>query len=71
MGILSAVVQSNLQRSLPFGELEEDLSTVDTNRGVEVTPDLKNDMRYEITPTGRIELTSTSPTPNNLSLPKV
>ena len=50
MRILLVVVQSNLQQPLTFGELEEDFRSVDTIRGVEVTPDLENDMRYEITP---------------------
>ena len=49
MGILLVEVQSNLQQSLPFGELEEDFRSVDTVCGVEVTPDLNDDVRYEIT----------------------
>ena len=49
MRILLVVVQSNLQQPLPFGELEEDFRSVYTIRGVEVTPDLKSAVRYEIT----------------------
>jgi len=51
--ILLAVVQANLQQSLPFGELDEDFRSVDTIRGVEVTPELRNGVRHKFTPPKR------------------
>ena len=49
MIVFLAVVQSDLQQPLPFGELDEDIRRVDPVRGVEVTPDLRNDVRHGIT----------------------